>query len=100
MKKGEYDFPLRTRTLSLNATFSKTTEPTFLNWHISEQNDCSSKFYLFAQQRNLQQKQQLTTSFFIVKGDRIRDLNGVGKIRNITGAYELNINEKIKKITK
>ena len=49
---------------------------------------------------NLQQKQQLTTSFFVVKGDRIRDLNGVGKIRNITGAYELNKNEKIKKITK
>ena len=97
MKKGKYDFPLRTRTLSLNATFSKPTEPTFLNWHISEQNDCSSKFYLFAQQR---QEQQLTTSFFMVKDDRIRDLNGVGKIRNITGAYELNRNEKIKKITK
>ena len=31
-------------------------ETTFLNWHISEQNDWSSKLYLFAQQRNLQQK--------------------------------------------
>ena len=51
----------------------------FLNLHILEQDDWSSKLYLFEQQRNLQQKQHLTTSFFKVRGDRNRNLNGGGK---------------------
>ena len=101
--------------MSLKATFSKPREPTFLNlnileddWstklysfepHILEQYDWSSKLYLFEQQRNLQQKQQLTTSFFKVRGDRNRNLNGGGKICNMTGVYEVNKNEEINKIT-
>ena len=67
--------------------------------HILEQDEWSSKLYLFKQQQNLQQKQQLTTSFFKVRGDRNRNLNGGGKIYNITGEYEVNRNEEIKKIT-
>ena len=67
--------------------------------HILEQDEWSSKLYLFEQQRNLQQKQQLTTSFFKVRGDRNRNLNGGGKIYNITGEYEVNRNEEIQKIT-
>ena len=75
--------------------------------HILEQDEWSSKLYLFEQQRNLQQeqqrnlqqKQQLTTSFFKVRGDRNRSLNGGRKICNITGAYVMNRNEEIKKIT-
>ena len=58
-----------------------------LEQHILEQDEWSSKLYLFEQQRNLQQeqqrnlqqKQQLTTSFFKVRGDRNRNLNGGGK---------------------
>ena len=50
--------------------------------------------------RNQQQKQQLTTkgvtSFFMIKGDR--NLNRGGKIRYITDAYEVNRNEKKRKL--
>ena len=56
--------------------------------------------YLFEQRRNQQQKQQLTIFFFRIKGDRNRNLNGGGKTRNILGAYEVNINNEIEKITK
>ena len=56
--------------------------------------------YLFEQRRNQQQKQQLTIFFFRIKGDRNRNLNGGGKTCNISGAYEVNINNEIEKITK
>ena len=46
---------------------------------------------------NNNNKQQLTASSFKIKGDRNRRLTGNGKIRNITGAYGVKINEEIKK---